>query len=913
MSKNLLNIFDITANRIRQVKDGAVNDIEDLYASKSDIQTVLDSKADQANTYTKQQIDANFYDITETYDKTEINVLSNNISSNSFLIGNLTITSNTNFNNVSLNTSLINNLNSTVSTNFNNISSNTNLINTNINNMSSNTNLINNLNSTTTSNFNNISSNTNLINTNINNISSNTNLINNLNSTVSTNFNNISSNSHLISQLQTGSFDSNLYYNKITTNNLLTDKLNTSILNNTLIHNITTTATFKIAEFGNFNNFFEMYNNYFDSYIYGSLTGATMLLNQRGFGNVEINNSSTFQNDKIILNHNTTILSNLQVSGLFSCSSILDITGSDARYVLQSDGLSGLITGNTNTINSIITNDSAQDVSISQNLDKVNTTAQTVNSPLILSLPDNTNPIFRIQDAVSNQRLEFKRGCQLDSYQGLQGATPYRLWLGWNTGDVIIGRPNNASRITINGNVHTSYNFAQAHGTSYFEGGVYMKGNLFTNNDFSTDIKTKIDNISTSINGLEPYLETYTPDAIEGFYIHHPNFVACSVGDITNASNQYFMCDGLVNKTIFNKSIDVLGNIWSNGNLTATGDINFSGVDKVVNLVNNTSLNFNDTASIQKYTLVATSSLYLMDNNQITLHIGDDPSIASNSYMLIDGNNTKIFVCKAMECQSTFATNGIQTYSGSDININSHLNVNTANKIIMGDVEISYFETPTVVKRMNFTNTDKDLGVLSFDFGETPDVDTTTVTMSYDNLSVFKPSFYYSNIVIDGGTLTTQDVVVSASNKINTRYIDSNAVLRLEASNSIDSYINGTKYLELDDTQFSSFNGFNLSSDRRLKDNIEDVDDDTINMVKNIKIKTFIKNQKTRKTELGWIAQDVQQYTNSKYNIVNDSGDYLTMCYDRMACISWDALSKLITRVEYLEEELLEKKKKKSK
>ena len=125
-----MNIFDITANRIRQVKDGAVNDIEDLYASKSDIQTVLDSKADQANTYTKQQIDANFYDITETYDKAEINVLSNNISSNTFLIGNLTITSNTNFSNISSNTNLINNANSTMTSNFNNISSNTNLINT---------------------------------------------------------------------------------------------------------------------------------------------------------------------------------------------------------------------------------------------------------------------------------------------------------------------------------------------------------------------------------------------------------------------------------------------------------------------------------------------------------------------------------------------------------------------------------------------------------------------------------------------------------------------------------------------------------------------------------------------------------------------------------------------------------------
>ena len=144
MSKNLMNIFDITANRIRQVKDGAVNDIEDLYASKSDIQTVLDSKADQADTYTKEQINAIFYDITETYNKTEINVLSNNISSNTFLIGNLTVTSNTNFNNISSNTSLINNLNSTMTTNFNNISSNTNLISTNFNNISSNTNLINN-------------------------------------------------------------------------------------------------------------------------------------------------------------------------------------------------------------------------------------------------------------------------------------------------------------------------------------------------------------------------------------------------------------------------------------------------------------------------------------------------------------------------------------------------------------------------------------------------------------------------------------------------------------------------------------------------------------------------------------------------------------------------------------------------
>ena len=167
---------------------------------------------------------------------------------------------------------------------------------------------------------------------NFNNISSNSNLIAELNSTV---------NSHIaaILDLQNatgGSFNESEYYNKITTNNVLSEKLNTSVLNNTLVHNITTTATFKIAEFGNYNYNHELYNNYIDTYVYGS-AGTTMFLNQRGFGDVGINNSSTFQHDKIILNHNTTILSNFQVSGLFSCSSILDIAGSDARYIYQMD------------------------------------------------------------------------------------------------------------------------------------------------------------------------------------------------------------------------------------------------------------------------------------------------------------------------------------------------------------------------------------------------------------------------------------------------------------------------------------------------------------------------------------------------------------------------------------------------
>ena len=906
-----MNIFDITANRIRQVKDGAVNDIEDLYASKSDIQTVLDSKADQADTYTKEQINANFYDITETYDKTEINVLSNNISSNSFLIGNLTITSNTNFNNISLNTSLISNLNSTMTTNFNNISSNTNLINTNFNNISLNTSLINNLNSTMTSNFNNISSNTNLINTNFNNISSNTHLINNLNSTVSTNFNNISSNSHLISQLQTGSFDSNLYYNKITTNNLLTDKLNTSVLNNTLIHNITTTSIFKIANFGNYNNFFEMYNNYFDSYVYGNLSGATMFLNQRGFGDVEINNSSTFQNDKILLNHNTTILSNLQVSGLFSCSSILDITGSDSRYVLQSDNLAGLITGNTNTINSIITNDSAQDTVISQKLDKVNTTAQTVNSPLILSVTDNTNPIFRIQDAVSNQRLEFKRGCQLDSYQGLEGATPYRLWLGWNTGDVIIGRPNNASRITINGNVHTSHNFAQMHGTSYFEGAVYMKGNLFTNNDFSTDIKTKIDNINTSINGLEPYLETYTPDAIEGFYMHHPNFVSLSVGDITNASNQYMMCDGLVNKTIFSKPVDILGNIYTNAAVNCDN----------VNIATDGKLTIDTNCELYKF--VSTFSSFDMRNsdaNSSIRFICGDPAVQSNivgavnittgwtfntSTVDVMGNlfaddvyvktngalrsnhiapngGTLVTVDTNLAVQNAYlATNTIQSFDLTTVSFLNNISMTTGTDIKMGTSEISTYHDGTNLSTIDVIFRTSNTAFRVSDASSTP-----SVLLSIDK--TFGTTVNTESFTNNAPSTFNENVTVAGTKKMLCNLIEPSTGTNIDLTATTVT-INGT---------------FVDSSDSRLKYDIDNIKSNCMNVIKKFKPKKFKRHDRNDggKTHIGYIADEVLKAIPKEFeNVVSKDREYLGLNYLVLPVLVHKAVLELNDKVDKLE------------
>ena len=742
----------------------------------------------------------------------------------------------------------------------------------------------------------------------------NTNLINNLNSTITTNLNNISSNSHLISQLQTGSFDSDLYHNKITTNNLLSEKLDTSILNNTLIHNITTTSTFKIANFGNYNNFYEMYNNYFDSYIYGNLSGATMFLNQRGFGDVELNNSSTFQNDKILLNHNTTILSNLQVSGLFSCSSILDIAGSDARYVLQSDGLSGLITGNTNTINSIITNDSAQDVSLGQKLDKVNTTAQTVNSPLILSLTDNTNPIFRIQDAVSNQRLEFKRGCQLDSYQGLQGATPYRLWLGWNTGDVIIGRPNNASRITINGNVHTSYNFAQAHGTSYFEGAVYMKGNLFTNNDFSTDIKTKIDTLNTSMNGLEPYLETYTPDAIENFYIHQNNFVAIFVGDITNASNQYMMCDGLVNKTIFSKPIDVLGNIYTNA------DVNCDNV----NIATDGKLTVDTNCELYRY--VSSFSSFDMRNtdaNSSIRFICGGPAVQSNivgavnittgwtfntatadfmgnlfaddvyvktngalrSNHIAPNGGTLVTVDTNLVVQNAYlATNTIQSFDLTTVSFLNDISMTTGTDLKLGTSEISTYYDGTSLSTI-------DTAFRIADSSSTP-----SVLLSIDK--TFGTTINTESFTNNAPSTFNENVTVLGTKKVLCNLIEPSTGTNIDLTATTVT-INGT---------------FVDSSDSRLKYDIDNIKSNCMNVIKKFKPKKFKRHDRNGdgKTHIGYIADEVLKAIPKEFeNVVSQDREYLGLNYLVLPVLVHKAVLELNDKVDKLEKEIKEFKKKK--
>ena len=804
-----------------------------------------------------------------------------------------------------------------MTTNFSNISSNTNLISTNFNNISSNTNLINNLNSTVSTNFNNISSNTNLINTNFNNISSNTNLINNLNSTVSINFNNISSNSHLISQFQTGSFDSNLYYNKITTNNLLSDKLNTSILNNTLVHNITTTATFKIAEFGNYNNFFEMYNNYFDCYVYGNLSGATMFLNQRGFGNVQINNSSIFQNDKILLNHNTTILSNLQVSGLFSCSSILDITGSDSRYVSQSDNLSGLITGNTNTINSIITRNNSQDASLGQKLDKIDTNAQSVAGAINFS--DNTTLHSNLNMLTTGSIICNKFSTTSAPNVGLQMTFQMfnrefninrdgRMWMSssggqWETqiGDANVGRVWVKDRFGL-GAVGVNDYVLNCAGKSRFADAVDFIG---------TDKAVNVNNGSYLNFKNNGSTRRYTPSSLEGLYMSHDDFVAISVGDITNASNQYMMCDGLVNKTIFNKPIDVLGNIYTNA------DVNCDNV----NIATDGKLTIDTNCELYRYVSAFSSfDMRNSDANSSIRFICGDPAVQSNivgavnistgwtfniatadfmgnlfaddvyvktngalrSNHIAPNGGTLVTVDTNLAVQNAYlATNAIQSFDLTTVSFLDNISMTTGTDIKMGTSEISTYYDGTNLSTIDVIFRTSNTAFRVSDVSSTP-----SVLLSIDK--TFGTTVNTERFTNNAPSTFNENVTVAGTKKMLCNLIEPSTGTNIDLTATTVT-INGT---------------FVDSSSSLLKYDIDLIKSNCINVIKKFKPKKFKRHDRNDNgaVHIGWIAEEVQKALPKDIsNVISTGREYLGVDYTKVPVILHKALLEVIDKVEKLE------------
>ena len=119
-------------------------------------------------------------------------------------------------------------------------------------------------------------------------------------------------------------------------------------------------------------------------------------------------------------------------------------------------------------------------------------------------------------------------------------------------------------------------------------------------------------------------------------------------------------------------------------------------------------------------------------------------------------------------------------------------------------------------------------------------------------------------------------------------------------------------------------------SDERLKINIQDVESNYCDCVKNVKIKTFeYKDEKFKNSDkYGFIAQHLQKHLPKEFdNIVKetkpkkDEGEaYLSINYMKLSLVLWGALQETLTKVEHLEssvyelqEEIKDKKKPKAK
>ena len=98
------------------------------------------------------------------------------------------------------------------------------------------------------------------------------------------------------------------------------------------------------------------------------------------------------------------------------------------------------------------------------------------------------------------------------------------------------------------------------------------------------------------------------------------------------------------------------------------------------------------------------------------------------------------------------------------------------------------------------------------------------------------------------------------------------------------------------------------TSDKRKKENIEDVDEDCVDLVKKIKVKTYnLKHDEKKKNHIGFIADELQEILPKQFEaIVDTSGELLGINYGKMTAVLTKALQETLNKVEHLEASMYE-------
>ena len=98
------------------------------------------------------------------------------------------------------------------------------------------------------------------------------------------------------------------------------------------------------------------------------------------------------------------------------------------------------------------------------------------------------------------------------------------------------------------------------------------------------------------------------------------------------------------------------------------------------------------------------------------------------------------------------------------------------------------------------------------------------------------------------------------------------------------------------------------TSDKRKKENIEDVDEDCVDLVKKINVKTYnLKHDEKKKNHIGFIADELQEILPKQFEaIVDTSGEFLGINYGKMTAVLTKALQETLNKVEHLEASMYE-------
>ena len=260
-------------------------------------------------------------------------------------------------------------------------------------------------------------------------------------------------------------------------------------------------------------------------------------------------------------------------------------------------------------------------------------------------------------------------------------------------------------------------------------------------------------------------------------------------------------------------------------------------------------------------------------NSIMRFFVGNPTSV--NLQISQTATSNEILLNRATKCSNVFHTNIIDTYTDTDLLIKRSgteaLRIRASDNLILTS-DTAYFSSPKVYANEYLNR-----------------------TSTYDTV------FYGANSTSDGRV----------------EYMKWN---RADQSLDFNAPIDNTNIAVIGNIVDTTV------SDERLKTNIQDVESNYCDCIKNVKIKTFeYKDEKYKKSDkYGFIAQHLQKHLPKEFdNIVKetkpkkDEGEaYLSINYMKLSVVLWGALQETLTKVEHLEasvyelqEELKDKKK----